>query len=145
MASLRARLLAAVLVLTAAGLLLVGAVVYAEQRAFLFQRIDEQARSAPPAAAHALADLGIGPEIDPDHDHRGGPGGGGPPPDAGGSRVLPLGTFVERRSATGRILGSATVSYGQGVTADPRLPTAVPVERLFTVHGRDGDEKRYRV
>ena len=56
MASLRARLLAAVLVLAAAGLLLAGAIVYAEQRSFLFQRVDEQARSAPPAAAHALAE-----------------------------------------------------------------------------------------
>jgi two-component system, OmpR family, sensor kinase len=145
MASLRARLLAAVLVLTAAGLLLVGAIVYAEQRSFLYQRVDEQARSAPAAAAHQLADLGIGPEIDPDHDHRGGRDNGGPGPDGGGPRVLPLGTFVQRRSASGAVLGSATTSYNSAVTASPDLPRTVPIGRLFTVHGEAGDEKRYRV
>jgi len=142
MASLRARLLAAVLVLTAAGLLLVGAIVYAEQRSFLFQRVDEQARSAPGAAAHALAESGVGPAIDDDHDHRRGPDG--PPPDAG-PRVLPVGTFMERRSASGRILGSRTVSYAQGVDANPALPATVPVDRLITVRGKGKDEKRYRV
>jgi two-component system, OmpR family, sensor kinase len=145
LASLRARLLAAVLLLTAAGLLLVGGIVYAEQRSFLYQRVDEQARSAPPAAAHALADAGIGPTIDPDHDHRGGRGDGGRPPDAGGPRLLPQGTFVQRRSDSGRILGSATISYVVGVRADPALPRTVPVGRLLTVRGKGGDEKRYRV
>ena len=54
MASLRARLLAAVLVLGAVGLLLLGAVTYAEERSFLLDRVDQQARSAPPAVAAAL-------------------------------------------------------------------------------------------
>jgi two-component system, OmpR family, sensor kinase len=144
MASLRARLLAAVLVLTAAGLLLVGAIVYAEQRSFLFQRVDEQARSAPPAAAHQLADSGIGPAIDPDHDHRDGRDSG-PPPDGGGPRLVPQGTFVERRSASGRDLGHATISYVEGVAANPNLPKSVPPGRLMTVHGKGSDEKRYRV
>ena len=40
MASLRARLLAAVLALTACGLLLVGAITYAEQRSFQYDRVD---------------------------------------------------------------------------------------------------------
>jgi two-component system OmpR family sensor kinase len=144
MASLRARLLVAVLVLTAAGLLLVGGIVYAEQRSFLYQRVDEQARSAPGAAARALAEAGVGPAIDPDHDHHGGPAGG-PPPDGGGPRVLPAGTFIERRSATGRVLGSTTVSYATGTTANPALPATVPVGRLITVHGKGKDDKRYRV
>ena len=46
MASLRARLLAAVLVLAAAGLLIVGAVTYAEQRSFLLDRVDSSVRAA---------------------------------------------------------------------------------------------------
>src|SRR5919199_2401524 len=104
MASLRARLLAAVLVLAAAGLLLVGAIVYAEQRSFLYQRVDEQARSAPPAAAHALAEQGIGPAIDRDHDRSDRHDGGGPPPD-GGPRALPPGTFAERLDAAGKRIG----------------------------------------
>jgi len=74
MVSLRARLLAAVLVLGAVGLLLLGAVTYAEQRSFLLDRVDQQARSAPPAVAGALSGDGSGPAGgDRDHDH-GGPG-----------------------------------------------------------------------
>src|ERR687886_1146451 len=107
MASLRARLLAAVLVLAAAGLLLVGAIVYAEQRSFLYQRVDEQARSAPAAAAHALAEQGIGPaleEHDRDRDH--GRAGAGPPGgDGGPPNRLPLRTYAQRRDASGRVLG----------------------------------------
>jgi two-component system, OmpR family, sensor kinase len=143
MASLRARLLAAVLVLTAAGLLLVGTIVYAEQRSFLYQRIDEQARSAPGAAAHALAEAGVGPAIDDDHDHRGGPGGG--PPPGGGDRVLPQGTYVERRSPSGRILGHRSFAFGEDSTVDPALPRSLPAGSLITVKGKGGDENRYRV
>src|SRR5919202_2745940 len=149
MASLRARLLAAVLVLAAAGLLLVGAIVYAEQRSFLYQRVDEQARSAPPAAAHALAERGIGPaleEHDRDRDH-GRAGAGSPPGDGDGGppNVLPLGTYAERRDASGRVLGHGVAQYGQAVTADPALPKAMPVGKLLTVHGKGKDDKRYRV
>ena len=145
MASLRARLLAAVLVLAAGALLLVGGIVYAEQRSFLYERVDEQARSAPPAAAHALAEAGIGPAIDPDHDHRGGRGGGDRPPPDGGDRVLPQGTYVERRSASGRVLGHRIIAFGQDINADPALPKNVPPGRLMTVNGKRGDENRYRV
>ena len=54
MASLRGRLLIAVLGLTAVGMLLLGGITYAEQRSFLMQRLDEQTRSAPGAVARAL-------------------------------------------------------------------------------------------
>ena len=53
LASLRARLLAAVLILSAVGLLLLAAITYAEQRSFLLDRVDQQARSAPPAVVAA--------------------------------------------------------------------------------------------
>jgi two-component system, OmpR family, sensor kinase len=75
MASLRARLLAVVLVLAAIGLILVGAITYAEQRSFLLDRIDSSVRAAPPAVAGALAGEGIGPAAsgrDHDRDRRGG-------------------------------------------------------------------------
>src|SRR5919202_534614 len=121
MASLRARLLAAVLVRGGGGLLRAGAIVYAEQRSFLYQRVDEQARSAPPAAAHALAEQGIGPaleEHDRDRDH--GRAGAGPPGgDGGPPNVLPLGTYAERRDASGRVLGHGVAQYGQAAAADP--------------------------
>jgi two-component system OmpR family sensor kinase len=138
MASLRARLLVAVLVLSAAGLLLVGATVYAEQRSFLLDRIDQQARAAPGPVAFALhGDPGFG-RVDPDNDHR----DGGPGPD----RNLPLGTYGEERDASGKVVGSAVAfTYGQTVTTDPNLPAKVPIGKPFTVHGKNGDEKTYRV
>src|SRR5689334_7622316 len=137
MASLRARLLAAVLVLTALGLLLVGGIVYAEQRSFLLDRVDQQLRAAPGPVAFALhGDPGFG-RVDPDHDHH----DGGPGPD----RNLPFGTYGEERNAAGRVVGSAVVfKYGQNVTVDPNLPAKVPVGKPFTVHGENGDEKTYR-
>src|SRR5919112_662465 len=138
MASLRARLLAAVLILSAAGLFLVGAIVYAEQRSFLLDRVDQQARSAPGAVAFALhGDQRFG-RIDPDHDRHDRP----PGPD----RNLPFGTYGEERDAAGKVVGSPIVfNYGQNVRADPALPAKVPIGKPFTVHGKDGDDKSYRV
>src|SRR3954471_4636550 len=138
MASLRVRLLAGVLALTAGGLLLVGAITYFEQRSFLVQRVDQQARSAPGAVAFALhGDQGFG-AVDRDHDRRGRP----PDPD----RNLPFGTYGEERTAAGKVVGSPIVfAYGQNVTANPDLPTKMPVGKPFTVHGKNGDDKTYRV
>jgi two-component system, OmpR family, sensor kinase len=147
MVSLRARLLAAVLVLAAAGLLLLGGITYAEQRSFLMDRIDQQARAAPPAAARALAGAGVGPKLpEPDHDRgpRGGGGRGGQP-DGGPQRLVPQGTYAERRDAAGRVIGSGVIDYGQNVTANPALPKTVPIDHLFTVGGKDGDDNHYRV
>src|SRR3954467_5715211 len=128
MVSLRARLLAAVLILSAAGLLLLGAVTYFEQRSFQLKRIDQQARSAPPAVAAALSNRGFGPALgDPDDDPRGGPPGGGP------DVRLQLGTYGERRDAAGRTIGSPVVfGYGQDVPADPALPAKIAIGRPFT-------------
>jgi two-component system, OmpR family, sensor kinase len=143
MASLRARLLAAVLILTAAGLLLLGGITYAEQRSFLLERVDQQVQAAPAAIAHALADQGVGPSLgEPDHDDR--RRGGGPP--GGGPNVgIPPGTYGERRDSSGKTIGNAiVVTYGREITADPALPARMPVNRLITVNGRDGDETRYR-
>jgi two-component system OmpR family sensor kinase len=141
MVSLRARLLASVLVLSAVGLLVVGAVTYVEQRSFQLQRIDQQARAAPPAVAGALSGTAFGPAGgDPDHDRHGGPGGG---PDL----RLPLGTYGERRDASGKTIGQPIVfRYGQSsVTADPDLPADVPIGKPFTVDGENGDPNHYRV
>ena len=150
MASLRARLLAAVLVLAAMALLLMGAVTYAEQRSFLLDQVDARARAAPPAMAKALADAGVGPSLpdrDRDRDRRPGGGGhGGPPGPGGGPQPLvPQGTYGERRDAAGAVIGTRVIDYGQDVTADPRLPREVPIGRLLTVSGENGDGKRYRV
>ena len=52
--SLRARLLLGMLALTALGLLVAGAVTYAEQKSFLLDRIDQQARAALPSVSRQL-------------------------------------------------------------------------------------------
>ena len=98
MASLRARLLAAVLALTACGLLLAGGITYVEQRSFQYDRVDQQlqrvdhggrARARP--CRWAVRPRGYG---DPDDRP---PGGGGGGPNFG----IPAGTYGEKRDATG--------------------------------------------
>src|SRR5204863_8627483 len=57
--SLRARLIAALVVLATAGLVTLAAVTYAEQRSFLLDRVDQQAHDAARAVQFEL--LGPGP------------------------------------------------------------------------------------
>ena len=74
MSSLRARLMAAVLITAAVGLILLAAITYVEQRSFQLSRIDDTARSGTGAVLGALAQQGIGEHDDPDRDqHLGGP------------------------------------------------------------------------
>jgi hypothetical protein len=67
MASLRARLLVAVLAITAVALLLLGGITYVEQRSFELDRVDQAARTAGPAVRDAVEQQGVDT-------------GGGPPP-----------------------------------------------------------------
>jgi two-component system OmpR family sensor kinase len=139
MASLRTRLIAGLLALTAAGLLLLGGITYAEQRSFLYQRIDQQTRGAPAAVAHDFADHGIG------GGHGDGDGGG--PPAGGADSQGPLaGTYGQVRSASGKVLAARTLDpYGQGITAHPKLPASLPPNHLVTVGSIGDDGLRYRV
>src|SRR3954463_12317403 len=118
--SLRARLLAALIVLAAAGLVTLAAVTYAEQRSFLLDRVDQQARDAQRAVSFELAGPG-GEPGEPPHGlglppppllrGLGGPGR----PDEGGSgpQGLPRGTVGQIRAPLGRIVRSTAVrSYG---------------------------------
>jgi two-component system OmpR family sensor kinase len=145
MASLRTRLLAGVLVLAAAGLVLLGAVTYAEQRSFLLGRLDQQARGAVLALSHVLDQHGFKPP-----DAGGGPGfpghGGGPGP--GGGVNLPPGTWAQRRLATGQVYGSSVpIKYSETetISAPPKLPAKVPVEHFFTVGAQGSSGAQYRV
>jgi two-component system, OmpR family, sensor kinase len=131
MASLRSRLLVAVLAITAVGLLLLGGITYFGQRSFLLDRLDDQIAHAPPAAADAL---GRGSTPPP----RPGPGGG---PGSG----LPPGTYVEHRDADGNVESSQVFDYGQEISADPALPADIPLRTPFTVDGENGDDNSYRV
>jgi two-component system OmpR family sensor kinase len=145
MLSLRARLLAAVLVLTAAGLLLLAVITYAQQRHFLIQRVDDQARSAVVAVRGELAERGIGAGRG-----AGDPGGGrrGGPPRGGGPGVgLPPGTYGQLRDASGRVLGATVFYYSQNVrtSANPDLPKHLKTGEITTVSGKGEDSARYRV
>src|ERR1700722_14957133 len=104
MSSLRARVLASVLVLAAAGMVALGAVTYAEQSSFLQGRVDEQARAAEPYMSQLLDSKGFRP----------GPGTGPGPGGVGGDGFRqgrdfrappgfnpPPGTYGERRDAAG--------------------------------------------
>jgi two-component system OmpR family sensor kinase len=135
MASLRARLLVAVLALAAGGLLLVGAVTYVEQRSFLFDKIDQQLRDGIGPAGHDFERQGGA-----DPDDRGG-GYGKPPPGAFG---LPPGSYIQKRYADGTVSGRAIETLGQTVTAKPDLPADMPLGRVITVPGQDGAGTRYR-
>jgi two-component system OmpR family sensor kinase len=133
-ASLRGRLLATVLAVTAVGLLVLASITYVEQRSFLYQRADQQVKAARGPIQGYLAEQGVGPDRrhsghfpDPDGDgDRGGPGG-----DVG----IPPGTYGERRDAAGHVLGSRVVSYDESTTATPKVPADPPLNRIITVDG----------
>jgi two-component system, OmpR family, sensor kinase len=149
MASLRARLIAGLLVVAAAGLVLLAAITYAEQRSFLLDRVDQQARSAAPAVSHALNDQGVANpgarERRPDGDERPPPSRGGGGDRGGAAANLPPGTYGERRSASGKVLGHVVLSYGETAPAAPDLPARLPVDKLITVPAKGDSGLRYRV
>ena len=127
-ASLRGRLVAGVLVLAAAGMLLVGAVTYASQRSFLLDRVDAQLNGATFALEH---------QLDGDNQPYGGPRRGGPPPGGG----APQDTFGELRDSSGTVLKSGFL--GQNETGEkPDLPDDIPIGEPETVDTALGD---YRV
>ena len=139
MASLRSRLLAAVLALAAVGLLLLGAVTYYEQRSFLYDRVDGDVRAAAAQVGPQLERaMGRTPGDDAD-DY------GGPPPHGGPNFGLPAGTYGQKRAADGRVLFGKVFSVNQTVTAKPDLPADLPVGKIFTVNGHKGAGTRYRV
>ena len=94
MASLRARLLAAVLALTACGLLLAGGITYIEQRSFQYSRVDQELKAAVIPVSGALEQM-VGHEpYGRDGPEPGrGPGGG---PNFG----IPAGTYGQKRDAS---------------------------------------------
>jgi two-component system OmpR family sensor kinase len=146
MHSLRARLTAGVLLLVAIGLLLAGAITYAEQRSFYFQRLDGQLRSASPQVQALLENKARGGALaGPNPTSGSGPRPGGPPPGAV-PFGLPAGTYGERRTAAGRVVAQQVFSTGnKQVTARPALPATLPLGRPLTVGGSAGSGTRYRV
>ncbi len=163
MSSLRARVLASLLVLAGAGLLALAAVTYTEQRSFLEGRLDQQVRFAVPLIHGTLSRSAQGPL----GEHFGvpgtttgsgafgppivSPGAGGAPggprgTGAGGPRAdLQPGTYGELRDASGKVLRHVFITFGQRTPAAPKLPAHVPVGKLFTVGSVGSSGSRYRV
>jgi two-component system OmpR family sensor kinase len=140
MASLRARLLAAVLALTACGLLLVGGITYVEQRSFQYSRIDQQLKALVIPVSHELEQMpgGSGGAGREGPDPRRGPGGG---PNFG----IPAGTYGQKRDASGRVINEHVFSFNQTVNAKPALPDELTPGHFTTVDGQKGVDTRYRV
>ena len=149
--SLRARLLAGLLVLVAVGLVTLAAVTYAEQRSFLYQRVDQQvtaglapvSRQLDEAGANVPSGNGFGPQS-------GGRGFGGPPDDKGGPHTGP-GDFPgyavgERRDANGKPVGkTVVVSASTGRLDPPRFPATLAVGHPVTVGSIGKSGLQYRV
>jgi two-component system, OmpR family, sensor kinase len=151
MTSLRSRVLASVLVLCAAGLVLLAAVTYAEERSFLEERVNQEVKGAVLPLSFQLDRLGFRPPASagtssgsPGSGRPGGPGGG---PGVGGQVNLPPGTYGQRREASGKVLHDIRIQYSESETVPPApmLPATVPLERLFTVGSAGSSGLRYRV
>lgn len=141
--SLRGRLVATLLALAAVGLLALAAVTYATQHHYLYERVDDQARTAQRVMGGKLDGDGRG-----DFGGRGDPGGRPVPPDVG----LPSGTWGARVTADGGIVGTPVVtSYGEigaATTTTPRpdLPSGLHDGDVLTLDAvAGGDRFRVRV
>jgi two-component system OmpR family sensor kinase len=145
MNSLRTRVLLSVLLLSAAGLIALAAVTYAEQRSFLLGRIDQQLRGASGTVSRALDLRGFGP-FDKGDERGGGLGAPGPGRGGGGPGPnLPPGTYGQRRDAGGKVIGSLPFTYEQAAPPAPELPTRIPLGKLMTVGSVGSSGLRYRV
>jgi two-component system, OmpR family, sensor kinase len=125
--SLRARLLVAVLVLTALGLLALSLVSYAALRSYLIDRVDQQAVAAiPEVAGRLIGERGgdVAPGVGEPDQFPGGPPPGSPGPDLGASQ-LPVGTYAELRSSTGEVIASQTYPPGASDLPHPELPDQI--------------------
>ncbi|MHB1468256.1 MAG: sensor histidine kinase [Solirubrobacteraceae bacterium] len=144
MHTLRARLLAVVLSLSALGLIALAAVTYAEQRSFLQARVNEEVKRAGPAIDDALQ-TSQHPNSGGEREaaKQGNQGRGGPPP--GPSSLPPAGTYGESRSESGEVLEEIPFNYGQSAEPKPKLPKNVPLEKLFTVGSYGSSGLDYRV
>jgi two-component system, OmpR family, sensor kinase len=146
--SLRTRLIAALIVLAAAGLVTLAAVTYAEQRSFLFDRVDQQAHDAQRGVS---VELSGGPGVPPPGVRPPRPPSPRPgEPDGGeigsGPQGLPRGTYGQLRDSSGRVVNSTTVrQYGDAALPVPKLPAKVPLREAITVGSNGGSGLRYRV
>ncbi len=161
--SLRARLLIGLVVLTAVGLLIAGAVTYAAERSFLVSRVDTQLSGNVSSFEDVLdADLGLrragfgggGAPLFPQNAGGGpGPGGNGAGGGAGGAGAIP-GTGVLLPPGTyGVYVASSGARKQYEVPPNlsaPKLPAHIRLStpghaHLITVGSASGSGQQYRV
>jgi two-component system OmpR family sensor kinase len=111
--SLRARLVAGVLLVALVGLVIAGVATFLLQRSFLLDRIDEQLDDARLPARTALAAENDAPSVDADTG-------------LVARRALPSGTYAEIRNRNGTTRVSATYSLSGEDEAIPELPAQLP-------------------
>jgi two-component system OmpR family sensor kinase len=127
--SLRARLIVGLLALATVGLVVLAAITYAEQRNFLLDRVDQQARDGINVAGRPF---GRGPR--PGFDRGDRPPGGGLPADA---------IFYQRDPSGATIAWSFASPYSESSRQKaPALPQDLTTDKLVTIKD---DGQRYRV
>jgi two-component system OmpR family sensor kinase len=151
--SLRTRLLAGVFFLVSVALVVAAAAIYEQQRAFLFNHLDQRAIAAATPISYQLgvdartlkrpAGKGSG-----DHDEVSGVRSLG----KGLTGFLPSGTYGALVDPEGRILrGPVTIRNGEARLSPPAFSSTFPVSHLgpnptlFTVNSKRGSSLRYRV
>ena len=148
--SLRIRLLAGMFFLVSLALVVAAVAIYAEQRSFLFNRLDQRAIAA---ATPISYQLGVDartlkrPAGKEGHEHEGASSFG-----RGLTGFLPSGTYGSLVDPEGRIVrGPVTVRFGGARLSPPAFSSTFPVSRLgpnptlFTVNSKRGSGLRYRV
>lgn len=166
MRSLRGRLVAILLLVSAVGLAILGVITYTEQRSFLYERVDRQVEAAFGAVTAAInfeqAVTGqtgaTGKAIptpeefgeferDGDDDGRGrGRGRGdessGPPPPStapdGRAFNLPPGTFGQRLDANGDVIDTRVITFGEYDPEEPDLEGVELSREPTTVKAENG-------
>ncbi|HEY3943991.1 MAG TPA: HAMP domain-containing sensor histidine kinase [Solirubrobacteraceae bacterium] len=135
--SLRARLILGLLALAAAGLITLAAITYAEQRSFLLQRVDQDARASVNVMSHVLdmceraSAAGV-----PCSGFFGGAGFGG------SVATFPVGTVGQRRDASGAPVETVQISKR---LATPNFPGSIPSNDPITVGSAHGSGVNFRV
>ena len=141
--SLRARLLIGLVVLAAVGLIAAGLTTYAEQRSFLYARVDQQVAASQFLVGGQFGVLkGLAPR--PLQQRR--------PPGPRPTTFQASATYGLLLGADGRVLEQKAFTYGTAAASPPALPARLPRSRLgstrirvLTVNSKSGSGLRYRV
>jgi two-component system OmpR family sensor kinase len=148
--SLRTRLIVGLLVLAAAGLITLAAVTYAEQRSFLYDRVEQQAQAAFLPLSSELdkhgANVGGGFDQPPRGGDHGKPFGGADHGPRGGPGLSAGYAVGQRRDASGYQVGTDVVlKTGQQTLPAPRFPATIAAGQAKDVGAAGGSGLKYRV